>query len=57
MNISAALVELGLPYIMGYKPYAHYQAALLEALEMAVAERPELLRLMRNAAPIRSESD
>lgn len=35
MNISAVLIELGLPYIDGYKPYRNYQQMLFDV----VAER------------------
>jgi len=33
-NISAALQDLGLPWIAGYKPRSNYQIALLEAVEV-----------------------
>jgi hypothetical protein len=32
-NISAVLEELGLPTIAGYKPKAHYQGAIIDAVE------------------------
>lgn len=32
-NISAVLLRLGEPFINGYKPLAHYQTALLQAVE------------------------
>jgi hypothetical protein len=32
-NISAVLVELGLPWIWGYKPLANYQEALFQAID------------------------
>ncbi len=32
-NISAVLLELGMPRISGYKPMANYQGALLDAIE------------------------
>lgn len=32
-NISAILVELGMPYIRGYRPLGRYQAALAEAVD------------------------
>lgn len=31
-NISAVLIELGLPYIQGYKPFSNYQRLLFEAV-------------------------
>lgn len=32
-NISAVMLELGLPYIGGYKPAGNYQASLLDAVK------------------------
>ena len=39
-NISAILVELGLPYIPGYKPASNYQSDLKRAVLAHVAARP-----------------
>jgi hypothetical protein len=39
-NISAALIELGFPYISGYQPRSNYQALLAEV----VAERVEAMK-------------
>ncbi|TDT44547.1 uncharacterized protein DUF3883 [Halospina denitrificans] len=39
-NISAILVELGLPYIPGYKPASNYQAQLKRAVLAHIAARP-----------------
>lgn len=36
MNISAVLIEMGLPYIEGYRPYRHYQRLLWEVIEGAL---------------------
>jgi hypothetical protein len=36
-NISAALLELGCPYISGYKPLPNYQALLFEVLKDRIA--------------------
>jgi hypothetical protein len=36
MNISAVLIELGLPYIDGYKPYRNYQQMLFDVVEERV---------------------
>jgi hypothetical protein len=40
-NISAVLNELGLPWISGYKPYANYQDALVEAVEHRLQQNIE----------------
>lgn len=45
MNISAVLIEKGLPYISGYKPYHHYQALLKEEVEKYLNDHPELYTL------------
>ncbi len=37
-NISAVLIELGCPYIAGYKPLSNYQALLFEVVGHRVAE-------------------
>ncbi len=39
-NISAILLELGLPWIPGYKPLGNYQQALLRAIERHLAQHP-----------------
>jgi hypothetical protein len=41
-NISAVLIELGLPYIPGYKPRANYQYLLKEAVEDYLSANPKL---------------
>lgn len=41
-NISAVLVELGLPYISGYKPLPNYQQLLKETVEDYLVTNPEL---------------
>jgi hypothetical protein len=43
-NISAVLVELGFPYIDGYKPLSNYQELLRRVVEERLAESPELVR-------------
>ena len=48
-NVSAALVDLGKPYVEGYKPYPNYQQLLLEVTEAQVESRPELLALVEAA--------
>ena len=42
-NISAVLLELGLPYIDGYKPLSNYQRLLKDAVAAYVERRPEEL--------------
>jgi hypothetical protein len=42
-NISAVLVELGLPYIDGYKPRGNYQGLLAGAVESYLEENPSIL--------------
>ena len=41
-NISAILIELGLPYIGGYKPLFNYQGLLRDVVESQVNAKPEL---------------
>ncbi|MBI3885283.1 MAG: DUF3883 domain-containing protein [Opitutae bacterium] len=41
-NISAAMIELGYPYVDGYKPRSNYQGLLQEAVERRVYAQPEL---------------
>lgn len=41
-NISAALIELGYPYIDGYKPRGNFQTLLLEVLTQQLAEHTAL---------------
>jgi len=42
MNISACMIELGFPYIDGYKPYSNYQHRLKEVVEETVLRVPDL---------------
>lgn len=42
-NISAVLVELGLPWIWGYKPLPNYQEALFQAVDRHLSRRSEVL--------------
>jgi hypothetical protein len=42
-NISAVLDVLGAPWINGYKPLAHYQDALVAAVERALGREPNFL--------------
>lgn len=45
-NISAILIELGLPYIDGYKPLGNYQALLREVVEDRIDRSDELVALV-----------
>jgi hypothetical protein len=49
-NISAILIQLGCPYISGYKPLYNYQAMLFDAVERRVANDTTLDRSALNAA-------
>ncbi len=42
-NLSAVLVELGLPYIEGYKPRSNYQGILATEVEMFLERHPGFL--------------
>ena len=44
-NISAVLSEIGLPYVLGYKPYGNYQRALRAEVERFLARDAEIARL------------
>lgn len=41
-NISAVMIEMGYPYVDGYKPRSNYQGLLQEVVERRVYARPEL---------------
>lgn len=45
-NISAAMIDLGLPYIRGYKPRGNYQKELISEIRRRVAD-PQLLAALR----------
>lgn len=45
-NISAILIELGRPYISGYKPRSNYQELLLEVVFDRLNENPAIQRLV-----------
>ena len=47
-NISAAMLDLGLPYIRGYKPMSNYQAALATEIQRHLEADPQLLRTLRD---------
>src|SRR5689334_5977708 len=42
-NISAVLIDLGFPYIAGYKPRSNYQALLFDVVAERLVENRELL--------------
>ena len=42
-NISAVLLEMGLPYVSGYKPRSNYQNLLVEAVETKVGQNERLI--------------
>lgn len=44
-NISAVLIELGFPYISGYKPRSNYQRLLYEVVSKRLSSNQELLQL------------
>lgn len=47
-NISAVLIELGLPYIEGYKPAGNYQDLLLEVVRERISGAEGLLSIVRD---------
>jgi hypothetical protein len=53
-NISAVLIELGYPYIDGYKPLRNVQSLLREVVEERLAATPQLERLVETVvrAPV-----
>ena len=54
-NISSVLVELGLPYIEGYKPRGNYQGLLATEVESFLDQRPGFLEQLA-AAPVLNPS-
>jgi hypothetical protein len=52
-NISAVLIELGFPYIAGYKPRSNYQALLYEVVADRLATNPRLLSAAEADADLR----
>ena len=48
-NISAVLVEQGLPYIDGYKPRGNYQKLLAEEIESYLNKNPDLMERFANS--------
>lgn len=52
-NISAAMVELGLPYIRGYRPADNYQGLLITEIQHRLAADPTLLEQITPSAPVK----
>jgi hypothetical protein len=50
-NISAVLIELGLPWIQGYKPMRNYQAAIFDAIDRRLSAVSDNLYI-QNATPM-----
>lgn len=48
-NVSGVLVEMGLPYIEGYKPRSNYQSILAAEVESFLDERPDFLQQLSSA--------
>ena len=46
-NISAVMIDLGLPYITGYKPRGNYQGLLKETTETLLESSPELIHAIK----------
>ena len=49
-NISAAMIELGLPYIRGYKPMGNFQEALSAEIQRRLQADPALLDKLRTGS-------
>lgn len=49
-NISAVLIELGIPYIAGYKPRSNYQLLLAEVVAERLAVQDRLIRVVAEDA-------
>jgi Domain of unknown function (DUF3883) len=47
-NISAVLIDLGYPYIDGYKPLENYQGLLYDVVEDRLVKRPDLNQAAAN---------
>lgn len=50
-NISAVLERLGLPFIRGYKPLAHFQNSLLDAVERYLTSKGQSVLQFAEAVP------
>lgn len=56
-NISAVLDKLGMPWIRGYRPAAHHQGNIPDAIDRYISRRPEVLDPPSTVAEMRSLSD
>jgi hypothetical protein len=45
-NVSAALRDLGYPFVDGYKPYANYQAIVIDVVQQQLKKRQDLIALI-----------
>lgn len=52
-NVSAVLMEFGLPYVEGYKPASNYQQALPDAVDAYLREEREIIPRLLDAAAVR----
>lgn len=48
-NVSGVLVEMGLPYVEGYKPRSNYQSILATEVEAFLDQRPGFLQQLASA--------
>jgi hypothetical protein len=55
-NVSAALDEIGIPWIQGYKPLPHYQDALVAVVERQILQHPELFEATA-AGPLQARDE
>jgi hypothetical protein len=55
-NVSAVLDEIGVPWIQGYKPRAHYQDSLADAVSQYLVRHPDVLSLA-TPGPVRIRKD
>jgi hypothetical protein len=46
-NVSAALRDLGYPFVDGYKPYANYQALVIEVVQAQLRARSDIVELIQ----------
>jgi hypothetical protein len=54
-NVSGVLVELGLPYIEGYKPRSNFQGILASEVESFLDQHPDFLEKLASAPAINPE--
>lgn len=53
-NISAVLAELGMPWILGYKPKANYQSTIHGAIDRYLSTHPAILEFVPSPIPLAS---